>query len=226
MAREKSPAFSYYPKDLLSDDRALAMTGETFGCYWWLVSICWLRQSLPDDEQACAALCRGKVSSARRFAAIWPDIRACFVVGADGLLRHGRLDRERDEQAKNRQKRKDAADKRWRDERARLAAERGDASEMHAEDGCNASALQCLPTPTPSASAGTPPIAPLSGGFRSNATRVLRRHRKQAEDFLHVRLGRCPHEPRCAGRTECLATLAGEMAAREREAADAVEQFT
>jgi uncharacterized protein YdaU (DUF1376 family) len=150
VAREKSPAFQFYPKDLMSDPRVLAMTAEAFGVYWWLVSVCWLNQSLPDDVAACAAICRGKVSE-KRFAGIWSAVRACFEADGDGNLRHRRLDRERVEQAESKKRRTDAARKRWDIEHPPDHA-------LHQQSTCIAYAKQCSSSPSPSASASPTPV--------------------------------------------------------------------
>ncbi len=50
MPIEKSPAFQFYPKDLLSDGKAMAMTYECLGMYWVLLCHDWIDDGIPDDD--------------------------------------------------------------------------------------------------------------------------------------------------------------------------------
>lgn len=105
MAIERSPAFQFYPMDFLSDERQAAMTVEQAGVYVRLLCYCWREHTIPDDPKALALMVGGGLTP-KRMAAIWPGIRACFQPDPEqpGRLRHGRLDRERDEQQAWRQK--------------------------------------------------------------------------------------------------------------------------
>ncbi|MCC6989919.1 MAG: DUF1376 domain-containing protein [Acidobacteria bacterium] len=94
MAKEKAPAFQFYPKDFLSDGRPAAMTAEEVGVYVRLLCFCWLDESVPDDAARCA---RMTGVTPARMTKLWPAVRACFSP-VDGALRHGRLDAERDKQ--------------------------------------------------------------------------------------------------------------------------------
>ena len=95
MAKEQSPAFQFYPKDWLSDDRVMAMTPAQRGCYVQLLATCWLAVKLPDDPVALANI--SGVSELFFSAEIWPAVGACFQ--RDGkFLRHKRLDEERRKQ--------------------------------------------------------------------------------------------------------------------------------
>ena len=57
MAKEKPPAFQFYPKDFLTDLNVIEMTAEEVGGYMLLLSHLWINGgSLPDDDQQLAKL--------------------------------------------------------------------------------------------------------------------------------------------------------------------------
>lgn len=95
MAAEKSPAFQFYPKDILSDHNVAGMSNRELGAYIKLLCICWINVSLPT---VIARLANMVGESAADFEAMWPAIEPCFVVDGD-RLKHPRLDRERKKQA-------------------------------------------------------------------------------------------------------------------------------
>lgn len=105
MAPEKAPAFQFYPRDFLTAEDQAALSLEQCGAYIRLLCICWLEHTIPDDPARLARIIGGGITS-KRLTAIWPDIRQCFIPDAEvpGRLRHGRLDREREEQRKWREK--------------------------------------------------------------------------------------------------------------------------
>jgi len=111
---DKSPAFQFYPKDFLSDQNVSLMTREAVGCYIILICQTWIHGHIPDDPKKLALLCG---VSSKKLALLWPQIRPCFmedVVGGEvtgKLMRHPRLDKEREIQKENRQKRVDAGRK-------------------------------------------------------------------------------------------------------------------
>ena len=47
---EKSPAFQFYPKDLLSDIEAMSMSNEVMGMYFKLLCFDWINDGIPDDN--------------------------------------------------------------------------------------------------------------------------------------------------------------------------------
>lgn len=98
LAKEKKPAFQWYPKDFLSDEHVITMTMTQRGIYISLLSLCWLHESIPNDENAAARLCG---ATAREMAGAWPKVAARFHPDPEdeSRLRHGRLDIERTRQA-------------------------------------------------------------------------------------------------------------------------------
>ena len=147
MAPEKSPAFQFYPKDYLTDPRVRAMTFEQRGLYWEAIGICWLEGSLPSDLGELAAILG---CPKRRLEVVWPRIGLCFEAHGDRLT-HKRLDKERSAQAESRDRRRDAAQKRWDKE------QKPDAMHMQSTT-CKQSpvdAKQCSPSSSPSPSASS-----------------------------------------------------------------------
>lgn len=56
--KEKSPAYQWYPKDILSDGKVQKMTSAQEGAYRRLLDFCWLEGFLPNDENELLALCK------------------------------------------------------------------------------------------------------------------------------------------------------------------------
>lgn len=90
-----SPAFSFYPKDVQSDETCNAMTHAEFGMYMRLLMNCWTEGSIPSDPARLARLLR---VSTRTLEASWPAIAPCFSDGEDGRLIQSRLESEREKQ--------------------------------------------------------------------------------------------------------------------------------
>lgn len=96
MAREKVPAFQFYPKDFLSDENVLGMTYTERGIYITLLAVCWLQGSLPPPAELPDML----KLAAPRFEKLWHGrLSRCFDPNGDGRLHHKRLDEEREKQA-------------------------------------------------------------------------------------------------------------------------------
>src|SRR6185436_1937294 len=91
MARPRSPAFQFYPRDFLADLRVQAMSYEARGVYWTLCCLYWLERGLPDDP---SYLAKALNLSRRKFDKLWSEIAACFT-RTDKGLKHKRLDAER-----------------------------------------------------------------------------------------------------------------------------------
>lgn len=91
-----SPAFSLYPKDLLSDANCASMSDEEFGCYMRLLLHCWLEGFIPSDPARLARLTRRTRQS---FDRIWPAIAPCFSPDGDNLVQK-RLEEEREKQSR------------------------------------------------------------------------------------------------------------------------------
>ncbi len=92
-----SPAFSFYPKDILSDEAAVAMTDEELGIYVRLLCHAWLEGSIPADP---ARLARMNRRPRRVFDRLWKAIVPCWQPSPDepGRLIQGRLEVEREKQ--------------------------------------------------------------------------------------------------------------------------------
>lgn len=100
MAREKAPAFQFYPKDFISDERVMRMTYTERGIYITLLSVCWLEGSIPGQPRAIAMML--KIPTAR-FLKLWRGpLSRCFETNSDGRLIQKRLEREREAQARYR----------------------------------------------------------------------------------------------------------------------------
>jgi uncharacterized protein YdaU (DUF1376 family) len=92
---EPSPAFQFYPRDFLSDERVRIMDATARGVYITLLCVCWIEGSLPVEDRAIQRI---GDCSAEDWARIRDDVLVCFTEN-DGRYRHGRLDRERQKQA-------------------------------------------------------------------------------------------------------------------------------
>jgi uncharacterized protein YdaU (DUF1376 family) len=91
-----SPAFSYYPKDIMSDEDCAAMTLEEFGAYHRLLCHAWLEGSIPKDKTKLARLLR---VNRKKLDKLWPAIEPCWGAAdeTDRLVQR-RLDEERRKQ--------------------------------------------------------------------------------------------------------------------------------
>lgn len=112
----KSPAFSFYPKDYMSDENVLLMSLEQRGAYVDLLCHAWLHGSIPSETPALALICR---TTPARMARLWPGIKPCWKEAGPGRLVNGRQERERAGQQARRaqaeEKGKKGAAKRWLD---------------------------------------------------------------------------------------------------------------
>lgn len=95
MAKEKSPAFQFYPKEFLTDGHVAAMSLKECGAYIKLLCLCWQEESITSDPQRLANMVG---VSRREFQKLWPALEPCFIEEG-ATLRHGRLDLERGKQA-------------------------------------------------------------------------------------------------------------------------------
>lgn len=112
MAAERVPAFQFYPKDFLTDERVQLMSHTERGVYITLLCMCWLEKTLPLETKQLAMLVNMPLA---RFTKLWEHspIKQCFQVNEDGRLHHKRLDVERDKQDTYRRRQADAAAVRW-----------------------------------------------------------------------------------------------------------------
>jgi len=142
MAVEKSPAFSFYARDWLSDAKVRTMTDEARGVYMDLLCYCWLEGALPPVD----GIARLTHRTPEEFAALWPQLQPCFTKTDTGW-RQKRLDVERDTQAAHRARMsahgKKGARGRWKktsqDARAMPAHSPRNASAMTNDDSSSSS---------------------------------------------------------------------------------------
>ncbi len=111
----KAPAFQFYPKDFLTDERVGLMSYTERGIYITLLSKCWLEGSLPASVEDLARLLGLPV---QRFRRLWVNsLSCCFITAGDGRITQKRLEEEREKQEQYRRRQSDkgtkGADKRW-----------------------------------------------------------------------------------------------------------------
>ena len=103
---DKAPAFQFYPKDFLTDEKVVRMSNTEVGIYIRLLSYCWLEGTLPLETAALAHMARMQV---KQFTKLWENstVKTCFHIGDDGRLHHKRLDGEREKQESYRRRQSD-----------------------------------------------------------------------------------------------------------------------
>lgn len=114
MGKEKSPAYQWYPKDILTDKRVLCMSNETENMYRRLLDHAWLENGLDNNLSLLAAFAKlpGQVE---KFKEHWKEIKKCFVF--DGKKwRSPRQEKERKKQKKFSDKQRKASKARWNKE--------------------------------------------------------------------------------------------------------------
>jgi uncharacterized protein YdaU (DUF1376 family) len=195
MAREKNPAFQFYPKDWLTDDKVQAMSLSERGLYITLLCHAWLHGSIPDTE-----LVLSRITNVRRdlFKRLWKgQLKSCFITSSVGRLINPRLERERAKQAFFRELRAAAG---------RRGGETRQAKLKQPVDGFVQAKGQAKSRYAFPYSSNNPPIVPPAGG------RPLTRDEKQhAERVLKNRFGRCHHHPRCPDHATCVERLVAEL---------------
>lgn len=91
----KAPAFQFYARDFLTDERVLMMPLEAQGAYVRLLCHQWLEGSIPGDLRRLARLCQVDEGT---MSAIWDEVGPCFDSEGDRLfnarLREQRQERE------------------------------------------------------------------------------------------------------------------------------------
>lgn len=100
MAKEKSPAFQFYPKEFLTDGNVAGMSLQERGAYITLLCLCWQEGSLPANLDRLANMVG---TPKRSFLHFWPAVERCFKTQGDRLI-HPRLELEREKQASHRQR--------------------------------------------------------------------------------------------------------------------------
>ncbi len=89
----KSPAFQFYPKDFIMDDKVAVMNLEQIGAYIKLLCYCWNNNGLPTDEEELKEMC----GNPENWEKIWKKVGRCFYEN-NGKLYNKRLDKEREKQ--------------------------------------------------------------------------------------------------------------------------------
>jgi uncharacterized protein YdaU (DUF1376 family) len=199
MASDKSPAFQFYPKDVLSDDVIACMTNEQFGCYVLLLSHAWLRpDGLPSETASLAKLAR--CTEARFMRCVWDGIKSRFELNAEGRYFNARLESERCKQAmfsfERSQSGKRGAANRW--------PEKVNGSVYGLAIGSaivQPLAKQHSSSSSSSSSAEVPPNPPLRGGRRLTAGEL-----QKAQEHLKA-VGRCEFDHKHV-HGECVRLLA------------------
>src|SRR5262245_25999190 len=95
--QEKPPAFQFYPKDWLLDDKVQAMSLAQRGLYITLLSFEWLNGAIPADKRQLSDVISVPFRQLNR---LWKGaIVRSFRPRNDGNLVNPRLERERQKQA-------------------------------------------------------------------------------------------------------------------------------
>lgn len=97
VAPSKAPAFQFYPKDFITDERVALMSMQERGVYITLICKCWTEGTIPANLVLLARLCGFPVAAFRK---CWTAIAPCFRAhssDADRLI-HPRLEKERRKQ--------------------------------------------------------------------------------------------------------------------------------
>lgn len=89
----KSPAFQFYVKDFLTDDKVAVMNMEARGVYITLLSFCWNNNGLTNDQEEIKEMCGNPAN----WEKIWKKVGRCFYENS-GKLFNKRLDKEREKQ--------------------------------------------------------------------------------------------------------------------------------
>ncbi len=95
MSREQSPAFQFYPRDFLCDDKVMAMSASARGCYIVLLCHCWLSGSITSNVQELRRL---SLYDGHDWPRTWGQLEKAFVP-RHGALVNPRIERERQKQA-------------------------------------------------------------------------------------------------------------------------------
>lgn len=84
--KDKSPAFQWYPKQYLADDKVLAMDWDARGMHVHLLNIAWQQQppgSIPDDIRIVRqwlGLPSGFADADRVWGRVWPQIKTAWAL--------------------------------------------------------------------------------------------------------------------------------------------------
>lgn len=102
----QSPAFQFYPKDFLMDDKVAVMNLEQIGTYVLLLCYCWNNNGLPNDEEELKEMCKNP----KNWSRIWAKVSKCFYENK-GKLHNKRLSIEKKKQENWKKMKTDAGKK-------------------------------------------------------------------------------------------------------------------
>jgi len=110
MSKGKSPAFQWYPKDILSSQRVALMDLKTECAYRRAIDFCWIHGSLPKDLKKLSKIigkgCTQKMAQ---------EVSEMFYTDGD-FLKHERLDREKVKQQEFSEQQRERVKKRYKKE--------------------------------------------------------------------------------------------------------------
>jgi len=85
----RPPAFQFYPKDFLMDDKVIVMNLEEIGAYIKLLCLCWNNNGLTKDQKELKNMC----GNPNNWDAIWVRVGKCFYE-KKGKFYNKRLEKE------------------------------------------------------------------------------------------------------------------------------------
>jgi len=95
---EKPPAFQWYAKDWLTDDKRTEMSPAQRGVHIDFMSYQWVNTSIPNDIDKLATIAGVPVAEMRE---LWVSpLVDCYVANGSGRLQNPRLEKERDAKLK------------------------------------------------------------------------------------------------------------------------------
>ncbi|OHB51731.1 MAG: hypothetical protein A2Y12_01210 [Planctomycetes bacterium GWF2_42_9] len=106
---QNTPAFQYYPADLISDPDVMFWDMEQIGAYWTMITFLWLNNGRfeYDLEIICKLFRKKKKNTAER---LWNKISSKFIL-ENNIVTHKRVTREIVRQTESRLKRSEAGKK-------------------------------------------------------------------------------------------------------------------
>lgn len=107
---EKSPAFSWYPRDWFASESFNVLPLAAQAAYRNLLDHSWEKDGLPPDERILQRLAG---ASKREWHNIWPLISRSFIADQSGRLRNPRLELEREKQRQRSASAQASAERRW-----------------------------------------------------------------------------------------------------------------
>jgi len=161
VARQKSPAFQFYPKDYQADENVRLMSPAERGWYVDLMCFEWIEGSIPDDPDALARLVGAQPAQFRK---AWERIGPCFKKKPriEGRLIHPRLAHERKVQRKRREKLSSAgrkgAEKVWGNSSQDKEIDSPATERPMASDGSSSSSASSTAIKDSTPPKGSPPV--------------------------------------------------------------------